>query len=536
MTRRNLMYQPFFLLLLVLLIALVSSSCGVCLKGVEAACEFYKGVPFSVVTSDRHEVLKTDGTLITYHGVGCAEGKKRILKVEESLELPSYATKATIVLNGWRAYYLGDDHHIDSLFTNIGNIRLEGNTLKWEAAGTLMDDEHNAGYGWCYYYTVVGWNPSQLDLTVDHEAAMCDMPDVMQSNSFGATNANTTTALSSFPSFLYNPDFTSEKNVAVMPRGFGFTRGCNSDHHLLQVGYNLVQTERIIQSDKKYWKNTEQLTPTLPNNNTRIGSGFVTWETSAIFKDNDTRREYDFAETVSGLAGKDVGLIQPPFAILPVEDKGLFTGCVGATAPESQEVVIENIPYEFAIPMLTGWNLFYGCDDEHVKEAGVWIDDWRYERSRGAPSGRLIYKLSSRLRDRGGAGHYLNHKVTILGIRRATGEVPFQEVPDLVPFSPLGTGMEAFCRFEQNGTQLRVTVKNQGNGDAPASKTTVLFPTFTLVRDTPPIPSGGQIDLVFTGTAACSFDCLFTIRVDSANQVNERTNEGNNSTNGRCIG
>ena len=38
----------------------------------------------------------------------------------------------------------------------------------------------------------------------------------------------------------------------------------------------------------------------------------------------------------------------------------------------TQESVIENLPFEYAIPMLTGWELVLGCDDEHVKEIGIW--------------------------------------------------------------------------------------------------------------------------------------------------------------------
>jgi len=529
---------PSFLIVLVLLIGVFSTACEFC-DETPHLCEFVGSGTSPLTSSDQKKLdLEAEGTVVFYHGFGCSEsnesGKENILNLAGSVQLPAYATKATVFLNGWHAKYLSGDNHVQGFLTTIEKIKQEGNVLRWVAAGVLSDDNFKDAYSWCYYYTVVAWNPSSLDLTVDHERTFCSFGgDPQLSNSFVADSVGTT-ALSSFSSFLYNPDFTVNNTVAILPRGFGFTwaPACEDDHHLLQVGYNLLQTQSYIQGGKKYWKDTK-FEPMLPDNTGRVGSGFVSWETSAIYKDNSLRRNYKFGETVSGLTGKDVGVIQPPYAILPVEDAG---NCIGASTPPTEDFVIENVPFDFAVPMLTGWDLHYGCEDEHVAEIGIWIDKWNYKKEPGAASGTLHYTLSSRLRDKGGEGHYRTHKVTVLGLRRASGITPFEEVPDLVPFSPLGTSPDAFCRFENNGAQLRVTVRNQGNKNAPASKTTVLFPNFSRMLDTPPIPAGGSVDLVFFGTAACSFDCQFRITVDSANQVNESNNEGNNSTTGQCIG
>jgi hypothetical protein len=62
-------------------------------------------------------------------------------------------------------------------------------------------------------------------------------------------------------------------------------------------------------------------------------------------------------------------------------------------------------PFEFAIPMLTGWQLGYGqvdkgCDDARVTEIGIQIDEWNYEKTPGAPAGTLRYKLSTAMRDK----------------------------------------------------------------------------------------------------------------------------------------
>ncbi len=544
MDTKNVFLRRAFLTLFGVLIAALLGACSYCPPQVNL-CDLIPDSPLTELTSsDRNVVFEEQGTIIVYHGFGCAEskksGKEDVLRVEQSLDIPSYATNATVFLNGWHLQYLHKDHHVAGLGTLIRNIRLEGQTLKWEAHGALSDHNFDDEYSWCYHYTVVAWNPSNINLTVDHKDG-CDARDPSQTNFFVAKNEATTTALSSFPTFLQNPDFASSKTVAILPRGFVFTWGdgilgadCGiDDHHLLQIGYNLDHSEIFIEHGKKYRKKTEAVTPSLPNSASQVDSGYVSWETSAIFKDNKTRRDYTFGEMVSGLGGSDVGVIQPPFSILPVEDENFCTG-VG-TSPQTEEFVIEKVPFEFAIPMLTGWELAYPCSgDEHVTEAGIWIDEWSYDKNTRI----LRYKLSSVLRDKDtDPGFNRRHKVTVLGLRAVSGGIPSLKSPDLLPFSPTGTAPSAFCRLEEGGKLLRVSVKNQGNDQASASKTTVLFNDIPVTLETPPVPAGGTVDLLFKVPSNCfSPDCSFKITVDSANQVNELNNEGNNSANGFCIG
>jgi len=100
----------------------------------------------------------------------------------------------------------------------------------------------------------------------------------------------------------------------------------------------------------------------------------------------------------------------------------------------------------------------------------------------------------------------------------------------------LGTGPAAFCRIEQSGKELRVTVKNQGLVDVGSSKTTVTFDETPFTLETPPVPGGGSVDLLFKVPAGCfSPDCSFRISVDSSNQVNE-VDEKNNNVIGGCLG
>ena len=526
----------------------LSASCTPCVVYTDM-CDLIGGAPQSVSTSSGREIVLEDpGTVIALHGFSCSEsdekGFEELIKIEETLELPRYAADATVFLNGWHLNYLSGDHHVAGLGTMISHIRMEGNSLKWQAAGVLSDDNFDDAYRWCYFYTVVAWNPSNLQLVVDHKDGSCDDPNPAEANFFIADNAEMTTALSSFPTFHHDPGFASGQTVAVLPRGFGYkwSADCDTDHHLLQVGYNLDHGEAFVENGKKYRKGfQEEHTPVPPPQPppamtvNQVDSGFVSWETYAIFKDNAGRRGYGFGEITSGLGGEDVGVIQPPFSILPHEDEGLFGACLGAPqGRREEEVLIENVPYEYAIPMLTGWNLRFPCDDEHVAEIGTWLDGFQYDKAPGDPAGTLKYTVSSILQDKDGTpGHFYSHKVTILGIR----PVASGAAPDLIPFSPLGTDPLDFCRMEDSGTLLRVTVRNQGNGNAGPSKTTVFFAQGPVTLDTPPIPAGGAADLLFNVPANCfSPDCSFNITVDSEDQVNEFTQEGNNSAAGGCLG
>ena len=149
----------------------------------------------------------------------------------------------------------------------------------------------------------------------------------------------------------------------------------------------------------------------------------MSWNTYGIYKDNDARRDYRMGELVSGMGGPDVGVIQPPFSILPYDGPGWFSACLGAPAGvQTKDVVIDNVPYAYAIPMLTGWELGYGCEgDHHVREVGIWIDNLHYDRAPNASSGTVRYTVSSVLHDDSGHWQSYQHKVSILELRPLVG-------------------------------------------------------------------------------------------------------------------
>lgn len=389
-------------------------------------CKEFESIPTVPVLDQGVGVVFEDpGTIVVQHGFGCARSDNgRFIKVEQSLDIPDYANQATVVLNGWRMNYFDDDHHVLVLTSALGKIRFDqprgAKKLTWEAIGILADDNLKRHYGWCYYYTVIAWNGTKLHAVVDNgDADHFCKSGTGSDNFFFAFNSYTTTALSCFLSFLQNPNFASSRTVAILPRGFGF--GWPGDHHLLQVACNFEASETFI-AKQRYKKAQGEVTP-LQSPDGRADTGFVSWNTSTIFKDNDSRRDYMFGELVSGMAGSDVDVLQPAFPILPRDSMGFFGACLGESGSagvKTEQITIDNIPYAYAIPMLTGWELSYPCDDHHVKEIGIWIDDLHYDQVPNSGVGTLRYRLSSVLEDNSDNGHAYRHKVSVLELKPLT--------------------------------------------------------------------------------------------------------------------
>lgn len=410
-----------FLALLIMSLPVFWLGCGFTAGMAQKVCQDFENLPLTEVSSQNvTPVFEDPGIIKVMHGFGSAKGNSgNYIKVEQSLPIPDYANKATVFLNGWRMNYLGDDQHVLGLGTLIAKIKVDprNKKLSWNAVGVLRDDDGHEGFNLTYYYTVIAWNDAAVNLIVDHGNAdeLCKADPNFPDNSFFA-DSNGTTALSSFNSFIQNPNFPSSGTVAVLPRGFGFVWS-GGDHHLLQMAYNLDHSEIFAENGKKYKKGYgETLAPSpLTPPASLVDSGFVSWNTYAIFKDNGQRKDYKFFEMVSGLGGTGVGVLHPPFSILPKKGEG---GGTLAGGVESKQFVIENIPFEYAIPVLTGWELAYLTDDQHVKEVGIWIDEWKYEKNPGTPAGTLRYKLSSILSDNDSwPGHYYRNNVAVLLLR-----------------------------------------------------------------------------------------------------------------------
>lgn len=545
MTSTRASFDRLLLTAISLLLSFLLDACGFSAAPSQILCQLRdSSVPVTPTASSQTKVFESPNTLVVYHGSACAVSKKSgredVVTIKHNFTLPGYATQATVLLNGWDLQYLGDDQHVAALGTLIDSIRIQKNNLTWQVTGAISDDDFEESYQSCYRYTIIAWNPSAINLIVDnHDGADCYKPATEEGNFYTVYNDGTTTSLASYPSFLLNKDFASSKAVAILPRGFAFnwdaSSGSFEDHHLKQISYNRGHSEIFVQNKKTYRKSTGIVTPSFSGDASQVGTGYASWETSVIFKDDDTRRRYGFGEMVSGLAGTDLGIIEPPFSVLPL------SGADGANASggvRTAKFTITNIPYNYAIPVLSGWDLGYLTSDNHVKEGGVWIDNIHYDKNPTALTGTLTYELSAVLRDNDNwPDFFIGHKVTVLGFQAATGKVKksaragADALPDLVAYSPLGNSPLAFSRIEP-GQRLRVTVRNQGSAWAASSKTSVQFGDLvTLTNGTPEIAPGSSVDLFFTVPESCA-DCQFTIHVDAANEVREADNEGNNRTNG----
>ena len=117
--------------------------------------------------------------------------------------------------------------------------------------------------------------------------------------------------------------------------------------------------------------------------------------------------------------------------------------------------------------------------------------------------------------------------------------------PDLVPVSiDDALGRIGFCQ-RSSAVPFTVTVKNQGNQEAPESIVQIeFFPGGSRIADVfgpgpnGSLPPGVAWDVQFLDAplAACfNPDCDFRITVDSTGQIAE-SNEANNAADGRCIG
>ena len=79
------------------------------------------------------------------------------------------------------------------------------------------------------------------------------------------------------------------------------------------------------------------------------------------------------------------------------------------------------VPFSYAVPMLTGWELTEPCDDMHVREIGAYIESFSFKPYPNGRSGLLGYTVVTRLSDDdGGKLGRARNKVTILGLNPIT--------------------------------------------------------------------------------------------------------------------
>lgn len=369
--------------------------------------------------ADRWTVYEDPRKFLVQHGFGCAPGNVELdqsvvgFRIQDSATVLGAYNAGTIILNGWDVQYPNGDHHVRGLGTQIYNIRETSNadqyTLDWEAGGVLGDKNGDDGYKWCYRYTLVFWNRSTTTL----DAAALQSPDVPMSQAdesllfMASAFSQGNTALLDLSGKVTVSNSKLGSPRAVVPRGFGMAWEAD-DHEVLQFGFDLG-------------------TPDLSGNT-------ISWTSQTILKDDSTVHDYWAAELVSVLSGEDVEMWQPPtvlhltstFPHGQKEENELLLkpvgpgGCVGNGQEEHLEFYsVKDVPYEYAVPVLTGWNMEYACDNHHIERIGVYLVEFEYVKDPSATSGTLNYTIFSTMRDDSNNGHYdPKYQISVLGFNK----------------------------------------------------------------------------------------------------------------------
>ncbi|PTN11873.1 hypothetical protein [Nitrosomonas aestuarii] len=321
-----------------------------------------------------------------------------------TLDMPTYVNRGTVVLNGWDLRYLHKDHEVRSMRADITHSKLVtgGDSppmLVFEVAGELSDQNWDDAYEFCVYYTGFGFNSAWIDAQIEGDYNGINTWD-LQIDSEGP--------IATLESLWSDGALRSSDSIVVIPRGFSFQYDnkfecelrfppCRwddpADHQLRQVAYSLFQTGASPNPD-----------------------GNPHWITQTIFKDNGTRTHWIKARAAL-IGGGSVKLHADFLPLNPRSGKANIcrNGVDGVIRTETFRIY--DLPFDYAVPMLTGWDLNYECDDQHVQRAGIWIHDIRFDPD----SNGLEYKLSSILRDKNGAPSFnAAHRVSVLGLNRSS--------------------------------------------------------------------------------------------------------------------
>ena len=372
----------------------------------------------------RNVVYEVAGKIQVQHGRSCARpsGNNAMVWMHDSAPFPSGLDQGTVIFNGWLTGYEQDDHHVRGLGGAIVDVKVvtssarvagtafapaallvaPSKTLEWNAAGTLTDNWGHP-FDWCYLFTTVFWNSAAIDASV---LAAYPFRALLDPAAQGPEH----TIAGAF----------ADKRIgnmrALLPRGFGadFT---DDDHHVLQADFDLGMPA--------------------PSPD---GTG-LTWRSKVLLKDNDTSRPYESLEFFELMAGTGVNMFQPTvlshfnpkppahWEELPnnfhLQPKDPASSCVTDSIDLVRNDYCVQVPFSYAVPMLTGWGIENECDDSHVSQIGAYIDHFSYTAHPDlatATSGTLCYQVVTSLSDNSGgrqANVALDTDVTILGLSPA---------------------------------------------------------------------------------------------------------------------
>lgn len=363
----------------------------------------------ATVTADRWRVIDAPKLKVD-HGHTCASATHAASKeyigtrVFDSATLPA-GWDGTVLLNGWYLEYKKGDHHVVGLGSVIFNIARSGTELTWDAGGVISDHRADDEFGWCYDYTILAWARN-----VGPPGGGPPKPHI----DMGATHADASGKLVFVDQHMGVDDFrtrrASFKTTGAPPRarllaGFGVSFD-DDDHHLLQFGFDMGAG--------------------------KIKRKKIRWSTDVILKDNSDRR-WGAGQLATVLTGESVHVWKPDAVVIedgipeapvsrandlqlsPADDANVCLG--GGESTYTYSFKVEGVPFTWAVPMLTGWDVGINCDDEHVKKIGAWIEDFAWVRNPGDSTGTLHYTVRTILEDKKPDGRLVDGiQVEVLGI------------------------------------------------------------------------------------------------------------------------
>lgn len=354
-------------------------------------------------SQSRAIVYEETGRLRVEHGQACvqvpqaASSSQFAFRIEQSETFPSaYADSTTIIMNGWKLRYLNSDHHVQGFGSSIVNVREArtdlGLQLQWEAGGVIADHNGDDPYEWCYSFTLVGWRRSAFD-------AVAFERNLSYIKAADPGNVSAVHAIDGLARNVYGAG-------AVLPQGFAMMWGDQSDRHVLQAGFDLGQ-------------------------HYTAGTGQMGWTTRGLFKDNDVVNDFYIGQLVSTMSYSAPEQYHPAEVLLETDggwvprqnkvDLTPFAGssscsAVGDSTPSLVSYRVD-VPYVYAVPVLSGWELGYVCTDHHVRQIGAAIVDWRFERRADGLGGSLYYTIEQALGDDSENINYARVSIDVLGLK-----------------------------------------------------------------------------------------------------------------------
>jgi hypothetical protein len=495
---------------LIALCALASA----CAQGEEPTCwgDIVNNIPNTTSLYDENPVEVEDitDTIRAYHGQRCVEKTNDEYALGIALQVgngitkfPSWADRGTVIPNGWSGTVAGHDGDIGQIAMGFIDVAYQNGLLRWIAYAAFGDGDRKTHYEFCFTYTVVVWNSQRIDAQV-HE------PD---KTSLCLQRLPGETALSETTTVIEEPAFANKAAVAVVPRVWGFL---SKKLRLLQVAYNLDHAEP--------WAANAPFDPL-------IGFDRVTYGSQFVYRDDDPKVDVKAGDLAAAIGGNDVRVVQPPFSIVPWEGwGGQYPVCQGLPTTQSAVMKIGRLPFAFAVPVLTGWDLHFACKGYNVEGAGVQINHFTYEDDPSGTGKLMTIDVESMLRDHDQGRQFASAaKVNVLGFS-------LLPLPDLTVVKQSSNPVD-LCRRDASG-KLVIGIENVAEPLKAKSKTLVHFQNgVDQVADTMPIGKGQIVNVTVPIPSNCyNPHCPFDVHANRPQQNPPilESNFNNNFAHGEC--